>query len=119
MYMGKESQIQRFEMINMFPNLFDAIKEPRCAEHASPCNGWGGGKGAVEVGRAVCGGGRRTRPVRSEKYAPYFFISPFYILFAVFFLFPTGFALVLGFFKWGALGTPEYYGVTNYTRLFA
>src|SRR5260221_6976499 len=73
----------------------------------------------TEAVRPVPAAARRKRPVRQEKYAPYFFISPFYILFAVFFLFPTGFALVLGFFKWGALGTPEYYGVTNYTRLFA
>lgn len=55
---------------------------------------------------------------RLDKAAPYFFISPFYILFAIFFLFPTLFALVLGFFKWSALGTPEWFGVRNYERLF-
>lgn len=56
---------------------------------------------------------------RSGERAPYFFISPFYILFAIFFLFPTLFALVLGFFKWSAMGTPEFFGLRNYERLFS
>ncbi|SVC14746.1 uncharacterized protein METZ01_LOCUS267600, partial [marine metagenome] len=30
-----------------------------------------------------------TRRFRSEKIAPYFFISPFYIIFSIFFLLPT------------------------------
>ena len=55
---------------------------------------------------------------RQDKYAPYFFISPFYILFAAFFLFPSVFALVLGLFKWGALGTPEYFALRNYDHMF-
>lgn len=46
-----------------------------------------------------------------------FFISPFYILFTIFFLFPTLFAFALGFFKWTALSTPEWFGVRNYERL--
>jgi arabinooligosaccharide transport system permease protein len=61
---------------------------------------------------------KKQRTFRQDKYAPYFFISPFYILFAVFFLFPTVFALALGFFKWGALGTPEFFGLRNYDHMF-
>lgn len=61
----------------------------------------------------------RTNSKRQNTRAPYFFISPFYILFTIFFLFPTLFALVLGFFKWAALGTPEFFGVRNYERLFS
>lgn len=61
---------------------------------------------------------RERRPICQEKYAPYFFISPFFILFTIFFLFRTWFALVLGFFKWSALGTPEFFGLRNYERLF-
>ena len=61
--------------------------------------------------------GKKKR--RSGERAPYFFISPFYILFAIFFLFPTLFALVLGFFKWSAMGTPEFFGLRNYERLFS
>ncbi len=55
---------------------------------------------------------------RQIKLAPYIFVSPFFILFTIFFLFPTLFALVLGFFNWSALGTPEWFGVRNYERLF-
>ncbi len=61
---------------------------------------------------------RKKRGMRQDKYAPYFFISPFYILFAIFFLFPTVFALVLGFYKWGALGTPQYFELRNYDHMF-
>ena len=68
--------------------------------------------------RSFSGLARQRRPIRQEKYAPYVFISPFYILFAIFFMFPTLFALVLGFFRWGALGTPEFFGLRNYERLF-
>jgi ABC-type sugar transport system permease subunit len=55
---------------------------------------------------------------RQDKYAPYFFISPFYILFTIFFLFPTLFALVLGFLRWSSIGTPEWFGIRNYERMF-
>lgn len=55
---------------------------------------------------------------RQNRYAPYFFISPFYILFTLFFLFPSLFALVLGFLKWNSMGTPEWFGLRNYERLF-
>jgi multiple sugar transport system permease protein len=61
----------------------------------------------------------KKRTVRPEKYAPYFFISPFFILFAIFFLLPTVAALVLGFFRWSSLGVPEFFGLRNYQRLFA
>src|SRR6478672_1380811 len=59
------------------------------------------------------------KTLRQDRYAPYFFISPFYILFAVFFLFPTVFALVLGFLKWNSLASPEFFGLKNYQHLFA
>jgi ABC-type sugar transport system permease subunit len=71
-----------------------------------------------DVARALPAPVRQRNPIRQEKYAPYFFISPFYILFTIFFLFPTVFALILGFFRWGALGTPEFFGLRNYERLF-
>src|SRR5690606_13850270 len=65
---------------------------------------------------AISAGGRKG--LRQTQLAPYIFISPFFILFAIFFLFPTLFAMVLGFFKWAALGTPEFFGFRNYERLF-
>jgi ABC-type sugar transport system permease subunit len=72
-----------------------------------------------ELDRAgtIAAGGRRG--LRQIQLAPYIFISPFFILFAIFFLFPTVFAIVLGFFKWAALGTPEFFGLRNYERLFS
>lgn len=61
----------------------------------------------------------KKRTARPETYAPYFFVSPFFILFAIFFLLPTVAALVLGFFRWSSLGVPEFFGLRNYQRLFA
>jgi len=61
----------------------------------------------------------KTRSTRPEKIAPYFFVSPFFILFIIFFLLPSLAALVLGFFRWSSLGTPEFFGLRNYERLFA
>lgn len=55
---------------------------------------------------------------RQDKYAPYFFISPFYILFTLFFLLPTLFALILGFLRWNSMGAPEWFALRNYERLF-
>lgn len=36
MYMGEESQVQRFELINMFPTNFDAMQNPRVSELTDP-----------------------------------------------------------------------------------
>ncbi|MBI1282676.1 MAG: ABC transporter permease subunit [Anaerolineaceae bacterium] len=71
-----------------------------------------------DVVRALSTPVTRQPRFRQDKYAPYFFISPFYILFAVFFLFPTIFALALGFFKWSALGEPSYFALRNYDHMF-
>jgi multiple sugar transport system permease protein len=70
------------------------------------------------VRAAQAAGTKRRRLLRQDRYAPYVFISPFYLLFAIFFLLPTGFALVLGFFRWRALGEPTYIGLMNYERLW-
>lgn len=48
---------------------------------------------------------------------PYLFISPFYISFLVFGLFPLAAALYLGFHKWSGMSAPEYVGLRNYVRL--
>jgi multiple sugar transport system permease protein len=59
----------------------------------------------------------RASRVRQDHVAPYFFISPFFILFAVFFLFPTLFAIGTSFYRWKALGVPEFFGIRNFERL--
>jgi multiple sugar transport system permease protein len=63
------------------------------------------------------------RPVRRRHrkhgLAPYIFISPFYILFAVFLLIPVAAGVYLSFTQWAGFGAPEVIGLANYRRLFA
>ena len=58
------------------------------------------------------------RKFRSEKIAPYFFISPFYIIFTIFFLIPTVASFVLAFYKWKGVKAPKPRGWGNYEYLF-
>ena len=56
-----------------------------------------------------------------RRYAPYIFISPFFILFAIFGVFPTLFSIYLSFQQWNpiqGLGAMEFVGFENYTWLF-
>jgi multiple sugar transport system permease protein len=55
---------------------------------------------------------------RQAKLAPYLFTAPFFILFFVFFLFPSLAALVLSLFKWNGIGAPRWLGFRNFTQLF-
>lgn len=55
---------------------------------------------------------------RQSKLAPYYFISPFFILFAIFFLFPTVAALGLSLYRWRALSEPVFFELRNFERLF-
>lgn len=48
----------------------------------------------------------------------YVFISPFFILFAVFGLLPILFSIYLSFHKWKGLGPMEFVGLKNFTYLF-
>jgi ABC-type sugar transport system permease subunit len=52
-----------------------------------------------------------------KKIAPYVFISPFLILFAVFGLFPIAYSITISFFKWTLSGPQEFRGVQNYISL--
>ena len=55
-----------------------------------------------------------------RKFAPYFFISPFFVLFAIFGLFPILFSIYLSFQRWNpvqGLGSMDYVGIENYTWL--
>jgi len=53
------------------------------------------------------------------KLAPYLFTAPFYILFFVFFLFPSLAAIVLSLYKWNGISQPRWIGLRNFQRLFA
>lgn len=48
---------------------------------------------------------------------PYIFVSPFYILFAAFSLYPVLFSIYLSFTKWKGLGPIQFVGLENYTLL--
>lgn len=53
----------------------------------------------------------------SPRWAPYVFISPFLVLFAVFGVFPLGFSLYLAFQAWeptGGFGAMHYVGLENF-----
>ena len=48
----------------------------------------------------------------------YLFISPFFILFAVFGLYPLVFSLYLSFVEWDGLGARKWVGLSNFTNMF-
>jgi ABC-type sugar transport system permease subunit len=53
-----------------------------------------------------------------ESLMAYLFISPFYLLFCIFGLFPVFYTLFLSFQKWNGLGIMEFKGFDNYIMLF-
>ncbi|GIV69699.1 carbohydrate ABC transporter permease [Caldilinea sp.] len=63
---------------------------------------------------------RRTtlwREIR-RNWVAYVYISPFFILFAIFGAFPIFFSFVLSFHQWNAITPPQWVGLDNYVRLF-
>ncbi|WP_045516444.1 carbohydrate ABC transporter permease [Neobacillus niacini] len=62
------------------------------------------------------GKGSLWRKVYKNR-ALYLFISPFYILFLIFGLFPIFFSLYLSFHKWSGLGKMEFVGLKQFTYL--
>lgn len=54
--------------------------------------------------------------VKKKKWA-YIFISPFYILFAIFSVYPIIFSIYLSFTKWKGFGPKVFVGLANYKRL--
>lgn len=57
------------------------------------------------------------RRIRWNKLAPYFFIAPFFIIFAVFGLFPILYSGYISLHQWTGLKTPIFIGLQNYTDL--
>lgn len=55
---------------------------------------------------------------RSNNISGLLFISPFYIIFAVFGLFPLAFTIVMSFYRWSMLGEKQFIGFDNYKLLF-
>lgn len=55
---------------------------------------------------------------RSNNISGILFISPFYIIFSIFGLFPLLFTIVLSFYRWSMLGEKQFIGFANYKALF-
>jgi ABC-type sugar transport system permease subunit len=53
-----------------------------------------------------------------RNWVAYAYISPFYILFAIFGAFPIIYSLVLSFQQWNGISAPQWVGLENYIRLF-
>ncbi len=56
--------------------------------------------------------------ILKENRVAYAYIAPFYILFAVFGLFPMVAGFLLSFFRWDGLGAMHFLGLENYINLF-
>lgn len=52
------------------------------------------------------------------KASPYLFIAPFFVIFAVFGLFPLGYTAWVSLHDWGLAGKGSFVGLDNYTALF-
>jgi len=50
-------------------------------------------------------------------WAPYLFVSPFFLMFAAFMLYPVLFSLVISFHEWNGVGPMVWRGLDNYARL--
>lgn len=61
---------------------------------------------------------RRYRPKLYDALTGYLFISPFFILFAIFGIYPLIFTAYLSFHRWDILGDKEFIGLSNYEALF-
>ncbi|MEK4248428.1 carbohydrate ABC transporter permease [Paenibacillus sp. FSL W7-1287] len=57
---------------------------------------------------------RRLSERKRDNLFAYLFISPFFIIFGIFGLYPILFTIYLSFFKWDALNPMKYIGLQNY-----
>lgn len=59
-----------------------------------------------------------NREKRRTALSAYFFVSPFFLLFLIFGLFPMLFSFYLAFFRWDGLGEMTYVGLANFEFIF-
>ena len=70
-------------------------------------------------GRMMSQGNKKNRRAyRAQKYAPYIFISPFFIAFLVFSAFPIIYSLFLSFHSWNGIGAMQFNGLDNFVYIF-
>ncbi|WP_084774515.1 carbohydrate ABC transporter permease [Nonomuraea candida] len=67
--------------------------------------------------RTVPGREARVRQGPAERLAPYAYIAPFFLLFAVFGLVPLLFTFYVALFDWNPIGERVFIGFDNFTRL--
>lgn len=60
---------------------------------------------------------RRISESLPERFAPYAYIAPFFIIFAIFGLLPLIFTFYVALFDWNPIGNREFIGIDNFTRL--
>lgn len=60
----------------------------------------------------------RIRQSFGERIAPYVYIAPFFVLFAIFGLFPLVFTFYVALFDWNPIGEQTFVGLANFERLF-
>ncbi|MGM1064392.1 carbohydrate ABC transporter permease [Saccharothrix sp. Mg75] len=61
----------------------------------------------------------RTARGLGERLSAYGYIAPFFVLFAVFGLFPFAFTFYVALFDWNPIGDQVFIGADNFTRMFA
>ena len=75
--------------------------------------------GAAEYGRAGPG---HQDPAGGAAWtlhgSPYLFIAPFFVIFALFGLFPLGYTAWVSLHDWDLTGDAGFVGLENYSRLF-
>src|SRR5688572_10331989 len=72
---------------------------------------------AAPTGAASTPSRRQRKPLQFRDVAPYVFISPFFVLFFVFGLFPLLFSIYLSFHRWdpaAGLAAMNFVGIENY-----
>ncbi|MGP4114370.1 carbohydrate ABC transporter permease [Streptomyces sp. 4N509B] len=70
-----------------------------------------------ERGSGAAAGARTSPPRRRRQLAPYAFIAPFYVLYALFMVVPVGVGVYLSMTDWVGLGSPDFVGLDNFADL--
>jgi ABC-type sugar transport system permease subunit len=68
---------------------------------------------------AAIGGERRRRRLRPQLVAPYLFVAPFFVLYAVFSAYPVLYSFWLSFHSRQGISTPKFIGIDNYLDLLS
>ncbi|MEY2849217.1 MAG: hypothetical protein RI885_1884 [Actinomycetota bacterium] len=77
---------------------------------------------STTVDRATPTGPRPAKRLRAtpwaDRLAPYAYVAPFFVIFAVFGLFPTLFTFYVALFDWNPIGDRTFVGLQNFEVLF-